>query len=104
MNLAGDQVGQHRDDARCSQRQRRDNLVVIAGINVQGIAALSSDLRHLIEIAAGFLDRGNVVNLRQTLIGIHSDIDASAGGHIVENDGQSGSRGPCLKMLVKSLL
>ena len=56
VSILGCHVGQHTDDALAAQSQQRDDLVVVAGVDVQLRTAGGSDLSYLADVAAGFLD------------------------------------------------
>ena len=49
-------IGDDADDALATQGQQGDHLVIVAGVDVQLVAAEGRDLRHLTDIAGGFLD------------------------------------------------
>lgn len=70
----------------------RDNLVVVAGIEVKLVAAQLHGLRDLRDVAAGFLHRHNVRVFGKLPVGGGGDIDAGAGGDVVQDDRQVGGR------------
>ena len=85
--LLGDQVRQHGDHAAAAQAQHGDDLIVIAGVDVHVFPHQVGNGRNLGDIAAGFLDGGNVGVLGQHRSGSRLDIAAGAAGHIVEDQG-----------------
>ena len=88
MGVARRHVGQHADHALAAQRQQRNDLVIVAGVDVQILPAGGGDLRHLADVAAGFLhcvDVRVLGKLRQTGGG---QVAAGAAGDIVQNAGQ----------------
>ena len=69
MSLPRDNIGQHRNNTLCPQRQRRGNLVVVTGINIQLIAAQRQNLGDLGKVSAGFLDRDNIRDIAELGVG-----------------------------------
>ena len=82
--LGGDHVGQDGDAAHAAHGQDGDDLVVVAGIDVQLVAHQGEGLHDLGDVAVGLLDGGDVGMLRQLHIGIGLNGDAGAGGHVIE--------------------
>ena len=86
MHQGGRDVGHHADDALAAQRQQGQDLVVVARIDVQSVAAGRGDLGHLGNVAGGLLDAVDEGVLAQLLGRLRLDVDAGAGRHIVEDD------------------
>ena len=98
------QVGQHRNYALGTQRKGRGNLVVVAAVDVQPVAAAGGNLSHLGNAAAGFFDTDDVFHLAKPHTGVRLDIHAGAGGNIIEDNRQIGRLGTGFEMLIESLL
>ena len=88
VGLPGGHMGQHGDDALAAQGQQGDDLVVVAGVDVQLVAAQGCDLRHLADVAAGFLDGVDLRVGGKDLGRFRGDVYAGAGGHVVHDDRQ----------------
>ena len=65
MGILRRYIGKHTDDALAAQCQKRDDLVIVAGVNVQVVATEFGDFRYLGDVAAGFLDSVDVRQLCQ---------------------------------------
>ena len=85
----GRHVGQHADHALAAQRQHRYDLIVVAGVDVQLVAAQLRDLGDLHDVAAGFLDAVDVGQLAQLGQRFRLDVHAGAGRHVVDDAGQA---------------
>ena len=85
--LPGGHIAQYTDGALAAHGKICHRQSILAGIDIQLVAAAGEQLHHLAHIAAGFLHCGNVGVLRQLFNGGGQHIAAGAGGHIVKDDG-----------------
>ena len=79
-------IRQHRDHSQTSQRQKRNDLVVVAGIEVDVSVAQVHDLRHIADIAGSLLDPRDVFHIfYQMGHSLRLDRTSGTAGYIVEN-------------------
>ena len=86
MNKLRLDIGDDADDALAAQGQQGDHLVIVAGVDVQLVAAEGRDLCHLTDIAGGFLDAVDERVLAQLLGRLGGDVQAGAGRHVIQDD------------------
>ena len=80
-------IGQHGDDADPAQRLQRNDLVVVAGVQLESIPAELLDLGNLRDVAAGFLDADDIFHiLHQRSRCFRGNVRACAGRNIVHDD------------------
>ena len=89
MGLAGGNVGKNRDNALGSQREQGNDLVIVAGVDGQVVAAEGADLGHLADVAAGLFDAHDVGVLCQRRHGGGGDVAPGAGGDVVQDAGHT---------------
>ena len=82
------QIGRYGDQPLGPQRQHGKGLVVVAGPDVQLIAAEGHGLCQQGKIAGGLFGAVDPWVLAQDAIGLHRDRQSGAGGDIVEQDRQ----------------
>ena len=104
VGLTRHDVGQHRDDTLCTQRQQGNNLVIVARVDIQLVAAGLDDLCDVGDVAAGFLGCHDVWMGRKGAVGFGGDIDTGAGWYIVQDDWQVGGIGNRMEVANQSSL
>ena len=104
MNKLRLDIGDDADDALAAQGQQGDHLVIVAGVDVQLVAAEGRDLRHLTDIAGGFLDAVDERVLAQLLGRLGGDVQAGAGRHIIQDDRNAAGLCHCGKVGDKASL
>ena len=97
-------VGEHRDDTLAAHGQQRDDLIVVAGVQIQLVADQRHGLHDLADVAVGLLDAADHRMIGQRRIGSRLDVDAGAGRHIVEDDRHRGGIRDGLVHLDEALL
>ena len=87
VRLLGCYVGQDGDNALAAQRQNRQNLIVIAAVNIEIGTNQSRNFSHLRQIAACFLHCNDVLYLCQLRNCLGCNVATGSAGYIVKNDG-----------------
>ena len=73
-------IGHDADHALAAQSQQGNHLIVVAGINVQLVAAQLCDLGYLRDVAGSFLDAVNQRMLAQFQSSLRGNVQAGAEG------------------------
>ena len=79
-------VGDHGDHALRPQGEEGGNLVVVAGVDIQLIAAEGHRIRQGGDIAVGLLDAADVLVLREHLVSLRLNVQPRTAGHVVQDD------------------
>ena len=104
MCLSGHTVGEHRDNALAAQRHDGNDLVVVARVDGDVVAAQLADLGNTADVAGSFLDGYDVLDSRKPLDGLQTDVGSGAGGYVVQNDRQSDRISNSLVVSVQTFL
>ena len=83
----GDNIGQHADAAYTAHSHHCHGQGVLAGVDIDTVAALGENFNHLAHIAAGFLDSHDVFVVSQLGNGGRQQIAAGTAGDIVKDHG-----------------
>src|ERR1019366_3890274 len=97
-------VGLHEDHAASPERGQRDGDGVVAGKHDEIGGDFVQHGRHLADVAAGFLDAYDVVELGEARQSAGLQVDAGAPLHAVDDDGQAGGRRNRAVVLVEAFL
>ena len=81
------QVGENGNDALAAEREDRHDLIVVAGIDVERVAAVTADFGDRTDAAACFFDGADFLMLGKLRTGFRLYVDARARGNILQNDG-----------------
>ncbi len=84
--LAGHEIGKNGNDALAAHGKHRNDLIIVARIDVQLITDQSCSFYDFGKIAVCFLDGRDVGNIGKRLIGRRLNVDTRAGGDVVKDD------------------
>ena len=88
VHLLGAEVREYGDNAQRTQRHEGNGLVVVAGVDIQLVAAERTRLRNGGDIAVRFLGRDNVLMLAQLRVGLGLDVAAGTRRHVIQDQRQ----------------
>ena len=87
MGVTRRHIGQHGYHTLAAQRQQRDHLIIVSGIQINLSIGQMHDLRNLGNISGSFLYAHDIIHiLYQFRDGLRSDIHTGAALDIIQND------------------